>query len=221
MQILDNLAPLLGCKQDSKKWIPYTGYNVCKHLNIGRMMCLDLSEDKFKIGLIKYKFDNEVSLKTFEIYKQVKDYGPDILDTSYFLEARGEDGRTIHTRDMVFMYTHFNKINDSAIFDVFEEQKELKYMPYHKHIMLILLDAYSLRYTLYSHLVEGQPYDEGELRPERIERLADNIRYVKYKLGEWDANKTTDLNHHLVTLLLNLQLIKYHIVDRIILGESV
>lgn len=218
MRIVDNLAPLVGCNLEDKRWAPYTGYNVCKNLNIGRLICLDLNKDKFKIGLIKYEFDNEVTLKTYEIYKEVKRYSPDILNTSYFMEVRGEDGNPIPIRDMVFMYTHFNRYNDSAIFDVFEEQKELKYMPYFKHVMLILLDAFSLRHTLYSHFIDGQPYDEGELRPERIERLAKNIRYVRYMLGEWDAEKTTDLSHHLVTLLLNIQLVKYHIVDKIMLG---
>lgn len=218
MIITDNLAPLVGCRPDDKRWVPYTGYNVCKSIEIGRLLCLDLSKDKTKVGSIKYEFDNEVSLKTFEIYKAVRDFSPSILNTSYFIEVKGENDKTIPLRDLVFMYAHFNRYNDSAIFDIFEKNKELKYMPYYKHVMLILLDAFSLRFTLFEHFTEGHPYDEGELRVERINRLANNIRYVRYRLNKWDANKTVDLNHHLATLLLNVQLVKYHVVDKVMLG---
>lgn len=217
MVIIDNLAPLVGSKQGGKRWTPYTGYNTCKALSIARLLCTNIDKDKYQKGHIKYEFDNEVTLRTYEIYSKVKNYDPEILDTSYFVEVKDDSNKQVPMRDLVFMQTHINRFNDSAIFDVFEEQKELKYIKWYPYVMFILLDAFSVRWSLYEYYIEGALYDESELRAERLNRLANNIRYIKVQLEEYNADLTANLNHHLSNLLLNVQATRYHVSDRLIL----
>lgn len=111
----------------------------------------------------------------------------------------------------MFIATHINGYSNSAIFNVFEEQKDLKLSRYYKHILFILLDSFSLRWSLYENEVEGIKFNQNELGIQRIDRLINNIRYVKMKLEEIDIEKTYKLNHHLSNLLLNILLVRYKV----------
>ena len=87
-------------------------------------------------------------------------------------------------------------------------------------MLFILLDSYSLRYSLYRYYILGDELDLAEIRDERINRLINNIYYVKVKLEETNTNKTVDLNHHLSTLLYNICLIRKKLNNEFIeIGE--
>ena len=57
----------------------------------------------------------------------------------------------------------------------------------------------------------GSEYEYGELGSERLDRLINNIRYVRAKLEDEDVVASSYLMHHLQTLLLNVEAAKYEL----------
>lgn len=218
MKAIDNLAPLIGCKIHEKKWSPYTGYKICKSLNIARLICLDLDSETYKKGLMTYKFNNKITLKTHNIHKLAREYSPEVLNTSYILGVVHDEVEPISIKELLFMHTHMNRNNDCAILDIFEENRQLQYNPYYRHVLFLLLDAFSLRWSLFEHFIEGADFPSVELRQERLDILAHNIRYVKTKLEETDPEGTSTLLHHLSNLLLNVLIVRYHVSNKMIVG---
>lgn len=214
MLILDNLAPLVGCRQDSKKWSPYVSYKVVNRLDIAKYICLNLDNDVYQKGLITYKFNNKLSQNMISVYHGVKDFDSEYINKEYLVQ-RIISG-SISEKSLFLIGAHDRKLNDSAILQVLEEQKELEYCPYYNHLMFILLDIYCMRKDLYEYFIEGKDLLISEVRPSRLEQSIENIRYVKVKLEEWDIDSTINLNHHLSALMLNVQAIKRYISDQII-----
>lgn len=213
MIFIENLSPLIGCKLNSKRWSPYTGYNVCKALEIASIICTNVDGDTYKKGHINYVFSNRITVKASKIYELCKKYSPTVLDTSYFIAERGGIAPQVSLVDLIFIYTHSSGFNDSAIFDIFENQKDLKYCGLHKQVMLILLQSFAIRWVLYEHFIEKKALDRSETDDSVFIRLIENIRYVKAKLEEYDSDKTAELCHHLATLMLNLSTLKYELEE--------
>lgn len=213
-QLIRNLSPLVGCKVDSIRWCPPTAYQVCKNLRLASLVCLDLNSDKFYKSAIKYKFENKISVETYNIHKAVMAMDPKIMDTTYILHLQDliavpdKISKLVSMHDALFLYSMSKGKNDSAIFDSLSSLSKLKMNNMYKYVMFILLDAYSLRYSLFKHFIRGEKLDYGELRKERITRLLNNIYYVKAKLEDFDPDLTTDLNNHITTLFYNVCLIK-------------
>ena len=65
-------------------------------------------------------------------------------------------------------------------------------------------------YSLYEFSIEGKEPDKMQLGRKRINELANDIEYVKYKLGQENLN-TINLNHHLSVLLMNVLAVNYDI----------
>lgn len=214
IQLIENLSPLVGCKVNSIRWCPSTAYQICKNLRFASLVCLDVNNDKYYKSGIKYKFENKISISTYNIHKKVLAMDKNVLDTSYFIQAQsftnfpGDVKNTLSLNDMLFFYSINKFKNDSAIFDCLESLHEIKKSYLYTYILFILLDSYSLRYELYKHYILDIDIEYGELREERLDRLINNVYYVKDKLEDYDLNKTTDLNNHLTCLLTNLWLIK-------------
>lgn len=220
MVIIKNLSPLVGSKQNSKRWNPYTARKITTNINIARLICTDTNADYYKKGFIDYRFTNRVTVKTHELYESAKNYSPIVLDDSYAIEVTAINGIPIPIRDLLYMHSFNDTFNDSSIIDILDSNRELRYCGYYKHIMLVLLDSYSLRWSLFEHFIEGKELDIGEVTSKRLTSLIDNIKYIKVKLEEWDSDKAIELNHHLTTLLFNVQGIKSQISDRIIIGGA-
>lgn len=210
-QLIRNLAPLLGCKVNNLKWCPSTAYQVCKDLRLASLICLDVDKQKDSYGGIKYEFDNRITIGTHKIHLKVLNMSTDVLDTSYIIQSQDylnapDVPATIN--DALFFYA-INKIkNDSAIYDCLIDLHKLKQSPLYKYVLLVILDSYSLRYSLYKQYILGQDVEYGELRQSRLERLINNVTYVKFALEMYDKELYLDLNHHLSTLLFNLIMIK-------------
>lgn len=226
IQLIKNLSPLVGCKIDSLRWCPSTAYQICKNLRFASLLCLDLDNDKYYKSGIKYQFENRITISTYNIYNKVLEMDETILDTSYFIENQvfanfpGDVKDTLSINDMLYFYAINKFKNDSAIFDCLESLQEIKQSDIYNYILFILLDSYSLRYELFKHYILGHEIDYGELRQERLERLANNIYYVKDKLEAYDLNKTTNINNHLTSLLTNVWLIKKKLKNEFIeVGE--
>lgn len=226
IQLIKNLSPLVGCKVDSYKWCPSTAYQVCKDLRLASLICLDVSNDKYYKSGIKYKFENKITISTYNIHKKVMEMDESILDTSYFIQNQAfktlpsDVKTTLSINDMLFFYAINKYKNDSAIIDCLETLHSIKQVELYNYILFIILDSYSLRYELYKHYILGLEIDYGELRQERLGRLINNVYYLKDKLESYDLNKTTDLNNHLTTLLTNLLLIKKKLKNEFIeVGE--
>ena len=211
IQLIKNLSPLIGCKVDSLRWCPTTAHKVCKELRLASLVCLDLQDDEIIRSGIKYTFKNKVTIETYNIYRKVLDFDETILDTSYIVQVQEKINSTeigLSINDALFFCATNKGKNDSAIFDGLDELRQLKKNDIYKYILLILLDSYGLRYSLYNHYIYNYDLDYGELRQERLDRLINNVYYVKTRLEEYDSNLTTNINHHLTTLLYNLCLIQ-------------
>lgn len=225
-QLIKNLSPLIGAKINSIRWCPSTAYQICKHLRLASLVCLDLDNDTVFKGPIKYEFENKISIETYNIHQKVLEMNPEIMDTSYIIQSQNfltipKDLQNMVTiNDALFHYS-INKIkSDSAIIDSLDRLGTIKQSYLYKYILFILLDSYSLRYALYNYYILGGDLDFAEIRDERINRLINNIYYVKIKLEEMDTNKVVDLNHHLSTLLYNICLIRKKLKDEFVeIGE--
>ncbi|MBU5669503.1 hypothetical protein KQI68_06580 [Peptoniphilus sp. MSJ-1] len=208
--ILNNLAPLIGARPNSKRWNPRVGSVVAKKLRIASLVCLDLQSDIIYSGKIKYKFKNKLTLQASKIHELASSYSPAILNTDYILESvRG--GKTIkEITDLLFLKSLDKSINDSAILDILEETKEYETKDVYMYILYILLESYSVYYSLYQFCYENVKPDKMQLGHKRITQLADNIEYVKCRLSNENIN-TINLTHHLSVLLMNILSINYDI----------
>lgn len=226
-QLIKNLSPLIGCKIYSLRWCPYTAYQVCKDLRLASLVCLDLDNDVVRKGPIRYGFENKVSIGTYEIHEKVLNLDKDIMDSSYIIQSQNYVGIPENLKNMtslndaLFYYATNNIKNDSAIIDTLDDLGFVKQSYLYKYMLFILLDSYSLRYSLYNHYILGDDLDFAEIRDERLKRLIDNIDYVKLKLEEMNADKTVDLNHHLSTLLYNVCLIRKKLKDEFVEIEEI
>ena len=77
--------------------------------------------------------------------------------------------------------------------------------------MMILLECFTLRYALYEYGFEGGPLNKIQCNSRRIDTLAKNIEYVKYRLSLEEDKASKLLTIHLSTLLLNIKMVKYFI----------
>lgn len=209
-KLVKNLAPLVGARPDSKKWNPRTGSVVSKNLRIASLVCLDLKNDTLIDNHIKYKFRNKLTLQSSNIHKLARDYSPLVLNTEYFIESLRTGENITELRDLLFLSSLEKNVNDSAILDILERDREYEVLDVYKYVLFILLESYSLYYSLYEFSVEGLNPNKMQLGRKRINELANDIEYVKYQLGQVNLN-TIDLTHHLSVLLMNVLAVNYDI----------
>lgn len=210
--IIDNLTPLVGCKYNEKEWSPRSSYVVCRGLNIASLVCLNANNDKVLKRGYTLKFDNRVTLKTVNIYKLVKSYSPIIISQSYVMNLQNRRSGLSALKDLLQAQSLNPDNNDSAIVDILDSNKDMTINRYYQNVLLIVLDAYSIRHSLFEYAIEDKGLKRTEINTKRIERLCDNILYTKAKLEEVDAKKYCELNHHLSTLLHSIIAIKRDIL---------
>lgn len=208
--IIENLAPLIGARPNSKRWNPRTASVVVKNLRIASLLCLDLENDTLVDKCIKYKFRNKLTLQAANIHKMASEYSPSVLNTDYILESVRSGKDLIEIKDLLFFQSLNKRINDSAIIDILETETEYKTSKIYNYLLFILLECFSLYYSLYEFSVEGKEPDKMQLGRKRINELANDIEYVKYKLGQENLN-TINLTHHLSVLLMNVLAVNYDI----------
>lgn len=208
--IIENLAPLIGARPNSKRWNPRTASVVVKNLRIASLLCLDLENDTLVNNCIKYKFRNKLTLQAANIHKLASEYSPSVLNTDYILESVRNGKDLIEIKDLLFFQSLNKRINDSAIIDILETETEYKTSKIYNYLLFILLECFSLYYSLYEFSVEGKEPDKMQLGRKRINELANDIEYVKYKLGQENLN-TINLTHHLSVLLMNVLAVNYDI----------
>ncbi|MDK7377451.1 hypothetical protein QP531_06425 [Peptoniphilus harei] len=208
--IIENLAPLIGARPNSKRWNPRTASVVVKNLRIASLLCLDLENDTLVDNCIKYKFRNKLTLQAANIHKMASEYSPSVLNTDYILESVRSGKDLIEIKDLLFFQSLNKRINDSAIIDILETETEYKTSKIYNYLLFILLECFSLYYSLYEFSVEGKEPDKMQLGRKRINELANDIEYVKYKLGQENLN-TINLTHHLSVLLMNVLAVNYDI----------
>lgn len=208
--VIQNLSPLVGSKYDSIRWAPTTGYQTAKALRLASLVCLDVDNDKFHEGPIKHEFSNKLSILTSLIHSKAIELSPSVIDSTYILKTSNSSGAT-NLYDALFLYANSKTYNDSAIFDVLKTDSRLKMSKYYRHVLFILLDSFSLRWSLFSLVYLNSEYEYGELGSERLDRLINNIRYVRAKLEDEDVVASSYLMHHLQTLLLNVEAAKYEL----------
>lgn len=208
--IIENLAPLIGARPNSKRWNPRTASVVVKNLRIASLLCLDLENYTLVDKCIKYKFRNKLTLQAANIHKMASEYSPSVLNTDYILESVRSGKDLIEIKDLLFFQSLNKRINDSAIIDILETETEYKTSKIYNYLLFILLECFSLYYSLYEFSVEGKEPDKMQLGRKRINELANDIEYVKYKLGQENLN-TINLTHHLSVLLMNVLAVNYDI----------
>ena len=132
--IIENLAPLIGARPNSKRWNPRTASVVVKNLRIASLLCLDLENDTLVDNCIKYKFRNKLTLQAANIHKMASEYSQSVLNTDYILESVRNGKDLIEIKDLLFFQSLNKRINDSAIIDILETETEYKTSKIHSYL---------------------------------------------------------------------------------------
>ena len=210
-QISTNLAPLVGCRTNDKRWSPRTGYLVCRDLRLAGLISLDTDQDYIKVGRISYQFDNHVTIQAVNLHKLALDCSPIALNPNYVVGVQRIGTNAKDLKEFLFTVSLHKTYSDSSIIDIIEEYKYFKQNKIYHHIMMILLECFTLRYALYEYGFEGGPLNKIQCNSRRIDTLAKNIEYVKYRLSLEEDKASKLLTIHLSTLLLNIKMVKYFI----------
>lgn len=205
-QISQNLAPLVGCKYDDKRWSPRTALLVCKGLDVAGLICLNVDAFKDK-GLINYDLSNRLTIQASNIHSLALDYSPIVLNPSYALGIPRYGHTVAEVKRLLYAQSLQRNINDSAIIDCIEEDKALIHHPLISALYFVILECFTLRMALFEYAYEGDDLNREQTNRARIDDLAGNIRYLKKGFGSDYVN----LQHHLSTLYLNIKLVKSNI----------
>lgn len=208
--IVENLSPLVGTKATGKNWSPHTGVSVCKSFQLAGLSCLDIDNDRIMRGPIQYTFDTSATVRESNLYKLVLEYSPIVLDPSYVIQVQ-ERQRLASASELLYFQSIHKDFNDSAIIDIIESEGKLHYMPWKKHVMFVMLQCFALRFALYEFAFDGLNISRADVSKYQINRIINNIRYVRLMLQEYNADLTSDLCHHLATLQMNVQAVMYDI----------
>lgn len=207
-RICDNLSPLVGTKLSEKEWSPRTSKKATEDLDIAYTLCTNLDEARATRGELEYEFSNKVNIRASNIYKLARAYSSVVVSPNYTLQAQVNRHNPMDASELIYLQSLNPNYNNSAIIDIFEEDKSMKLCPVYKHTMLIVLECFALRWALYEYAVDGLNLKEAEVATRHIDKIANNIEYVKNELEKWDSQKAINLNHHLTTLLLNVLAVK-------------
>jgi hypothetical protein len=197
--IVDNFAPLVGCKQNSKLWSPPVGFGIATKLSISGFECTNLAKDSIDMGYIEeskeyrspilsplsYSFDTTVTELAKTIWDGCKKLSNDVLDTSYFstLKINLALSSSEKMRQCVLNCTEYN----STIYSAIAGNKTFSYTVNSRQLYLILLQTFSVRYALYDFAMSIESsIDSTAINKTMIETLIKNCEYEKYVLSQLD-----------------------------------
>ena len=182
--ICENLAPLIGCNINSKKWSPATAFRVCEPLTVvtnGELT--NLPKRVYSDDLFSYTFLPSVTSKGFEIYQKVKAYDRTIMDEYYMFSSTNYFTTSMDSKTRLKIIASTSILYDSTIFTAVYKNPQLVLTEQYKQIFMILLYAYTIRYYLYEYATEYTSMSDI-INMVNIEALISDIEYVKLTLLE-------------------------------------
>ena len=222
--ICNNLAPLLGCKDDDARWSPKVAYKICSSIEVSGTQCSNVPDKSVSTSIpgVGCHFDSSVTVGLNQIRRQVLEFNINILNPYYI--------STIPASNMPTEYSMAQKMQlaarisvetNSTIFDGITNNSIVSNTQLYYFISHIVLSCFTIRYFLmrYQDEYESEELNMIEVNSKVIKRLIENIDYVKYSLSEYTnteiafKNSTNFISHQLTLLRKNLQMIQYFILD--------
>lgn len=195
--IVNNFAPLVGCKQNSKRWSPPVGFAVSTKLSISGFDCTNVSKDSIDLGYIeesmkyrsplesplKFEFNTTVSELAKSIWTGCKTLSTDILDTSYFSTLKLN--LALSASEKMRLCAIKCPEYDSTIFTAIQGNKTLSYTVHARQLYLILLQTFAIRYAIYDFAIGVESsINNLTLNQDLINTLIKNCEYEKYVLSQ-------------------------------------
>ena len=220
--ICNNLAPLLGNRIGSIKWAPKTAFNVCNSLDISGLKCTNVSDDYLSDEVLVYRFDSGVTKSAKEIEQHVFEFDKSVLDIYYVSVIPSSSiPRDIPLSKRFQLASRISTITDSTIFDASYGSTAIQNLPICRNVGHILLTSFVVRYFLMLYHTSSAELDTNEVNTKIINRIINNIDYVKYVLSVSDIKElkytqsANFLSQQLTILRKNLFMIKYYVLNYI------
>lgn len=220
--ICNNLAPLLGSRIGSIKWSPKTAFNVCSVLDISGLKCTNVSDEYTPDGVLVYRFDSSVTKGVSEIKQQVSEFDSSVLDAYYVSTIPNSlIPRDISLSKKFQLASRISLFTDSTIFDASYGSKAIQNLPICRNVGHILLTSFVVRYFLAQYHTSLSKLDTNEVNSNTIDRIINNIDYVKYALSTTEIKElkykqsSNFLAQQLTTLRKNLFMMKYYVLNYI------
>lgn len=197
--IVDNLAPLVGCRQNSKLWSPPVGFSVATKLNISGFECTNVARDSIDLGYIEesleyrspllnpvsYEFDTTVSELAKTLWESSKKLQYKVLDSSYFSTLK--INLSLSQSEKMRICSEKCKEYNSTIYSALIQNQPLSYTPHSRYLCLILLQAFTIRYALYDFALGlTSSIDSVSINHTLINTAIKNCEYEKYVLSTLD-----------------------------------
>lgn len=220
--ICNNLAPLLGSRIGNIKWAPKTAFNVCNALDISGLKCTNISDEYVSDGVLVHRFDSSVTKKTGDIKQLVSDFDKSILDEYYVAVIPSSSiPRDASLSKKFQLASRISSFTDSTIFDASYGSEAIQNLPICRNVGHILIASFVIKYFLMLYYTDSSELDTNEVNTKIVNRIIDNIDYVKYVLSNSEIKElrykqsANFLSQQLTTLRKNLQMIKYYVLDYI------
>lgn len=232
--IVNNFSPLVGCKQNSKKWSPATAFGVCSKLNISGFECTNIAKDSIKLGFVKesfelrsplesplhYEFDTTVSETAKQLWYSGLKLESSILDTSYMSKLKLNLALPLSER--LKQCALKSKDYDSTIYTAIIGNQKLSYTLQTRQLCLILLQTFTLRYALYDFSLGLETtLNNTTINRNLVNLLIKNCEYTKYTLGQLDLQcydfdvSLTYIQQQLTLIIKNCKQLKTYVMEYI------
>lgn len=190
--LCDNIAPLVGCNLNSKKWSPVTAFRVCEPLTLvtnGEVS--NLAKRVYTDDLFSYTFTPSVTSKGFTVFQLVKSFNNKIMDEAYMYSSESYFTTSMDSLTRLKMTASTSQAYDSTIFATTYKNPQLIHIEQYKQIFMILLYAYTVRYYLYEYAYEYGEINEF-LNINNINTLISSIEYTKLSLLDLPVKSVGD-----------------------------
>lgn len=195
--IVNNFAPLIGCKQTSRLWSPPVGFGIATKLNISGFECTNLAKDSIDLGYIEESIEYRAPLLSplsFEFNTTTTELAKTIWDNCRKLNYTYLDSTYFSTLKINLALSSSEKMRlcamkctqyDSTIYSAIIGNKTFSYTTQAKQLYLILLQTFAVRYALYNFAMGIESaIDSTTINRDSINTLIKNCEYEKYVLSQ-------------------------------------
>lgn len=195
--IVNNFAPLVGCRKNSKLWSPPVGFAAATKLNVSGFECTNIAKDSIDMGYIEesmeyrspllsplsYSFDTTVTELSKTIWDECRKLSYKFLDSSYFSTLKLN--LSLSSSEKMRLCAMKCKEYNSTIHTAIVGNKQFSYTTYSRQLYLILLQAFTVRYALYDFAVgTSSTIDSAALNKTLVNTIIKNCEYEKYVLSQ-------------------------------------
>ena len=180
-----------------------------------------MSDEYISDGLFTYKFDSSVTKKTSEIKQLVSESDSNLVLDDYYISVipSTQIPRDISLSKKFQLASRISTFTDSTVFDASYGSESIQNLPICKNVGLILLSSFAVRYFLVRYYTHASGLNPSEVNTKIINRIIDNIDYVKYALTNFEfkelryRHSSNFLSQQLTILRKNLLMVKYYVLN--------